>query len=52
MGRQRFLQIIPGGDKIIKTNPNTDLSQAIRQVYCNHIWPTSVEKLRKLLPGL
>lgn len=47
-----FLQIIPGGDEIIKTSPNTDFSQAIRKVSCNHIWPESAEKLRKLLPGL
>lgn len=47
-----FLQIIPGGDKSINTLPNTDFSQAIRNVSYNHIWHASVEKLRNLLPGL
>lgn len=47
-----FLQNIPGGDKSVKNNPNADFSQAISKISYKHIYPASVEKLRKLLPGL
>lgn len=47
-----FLQNVPGGGKSVKNSPNADFSQAIGEVSYSCIYPTSAEKLRKLLPEL